>query len=97
MSAMNFGLRTEAADHALDDRDAQQRADVPDDVARARRPSRRADGSQRIGRVLIERVTSERFGATASLAFEPQGVTWTFEAAPAVVLAKADGGKRVLA
>ena len=49
------------------------------------------------GRVLIERVTSERFGATASLAFEPQGVTWTFEAAPAVVLAKADGGKRVLA
>ena len=47
--------------------------------------------------MLIERVTSERFGATASLAFEPQGVTWTFEAAPAVVLAKADGGKRVLA
>lgn len=45
-----------------------------------------ADG---FGRILLERLTAQKFGASAVLTFAPEGVTWTLDAPAVEVLASA--------
>ena len=45
------------------------------------------------GRLLIERLTADKLNATPLLMFEREGVTWTFDAAAADILATATSVK----
>jgi two-component sensor histidine kinase len=50
-------------------------------------PPVRAPEHAGFGRTLIERVTAQKLNGTAELAFPPDGVTWTLDAAMDQVLA----------